>query len=371
MLGDVAHAHLVAGAQLARGERSAAGERLDQRRLARAVGAHQRDVLAALDPDVGFLEQHAPRHLDPAAFELEHHPSRALRVGERERQRAPVARLALDALHLLQPLHARLRLACLACLGAEALHEPLEACDLGLLALDRPAQRDLTRGLLLAPRVPRAGEESRPARLQLQHRGADRLEEPAVVRHQHDRRVEPLQMLLEPLERGDVEVVGRLVEQQQVRLAGQRAGQRAPRELSTGEGRKRAVEVGLHEPEAAQGDQRAITPAVAAVVLEALLSGAIGAERCVVARAAGHLVLEPLELALDSHHLRRAREHVVAQGQAALARRTLIVQRDLRPLLQARAARGRPWRRRPASAAAWSCPSRCGRTASSGRAARA
>ena len=43
------------------------------------------------------------------------------------------------------------------------------------------------------------------------------------MRDQDDRCIERDQMLLEPLERLDVEVVGRLVEQQQVGVAGERA----------------------------------------------------------------------------------------------------------------------------------------------------
>src|SRR5215211_3812417 len=75
----------------------------------------------------------------------------------------------------------------------------------------------------------------RAAGLELEHGRADRLEEPAVVRDQHDRRVELEQRLLEPLERLDVKVVGRLVEEQEVGLGGERAGQRAARELPAGE----------------------------------------------------------------------------------------------------------------------------------------
>ena len=45
------------------------------------------------------------------------------------------------------------------------------------------------------------------------------------MRHEDDRRVEGLQLLLEPLEILDVEVVRRLVEQQQVGIARERARQ--------------------------------------------------------------------------------------------------------------------------------------------------
>ena len=150
----------------------------------------------------------------------------------------PSLGIALDALDLRELLHARLRLARLRGLVAEALDEPLHARDLGLLRVDRLAERDLARGLLAAPLVPGAGEEARAGGRppQLEHRRADGLQEPAVVRDEHDRRVELDERLLEPLERLDVEMVGGLVEQQHVRAGGERAGQRRARELAAGEG---------------------------------------------------------------------------------------------------------------------------------------
>jgi hypothetical protein len=51
-----------------------------------------------------------------------------------------------------------------------------------------------------------------PAGCAQDHAGADRLQEPAVVGHEHDRGVETRQRLLQPLQRLDVEVVGRLVQ---------------------------------------------------------------------------------------------------------------------------------------------------------------
>ena len=55
------------------------------------------------------------------------------------------------------------------------------------------------------------------------------------------RRVDRAQELLEPFERLDVEVVRRLVEEQQVGLRCEGAGQRGARELAAGERRDRAV----------------------------------------------------------------------------------------------------------------------------------
>ena len=81
------------------------------------------------------------------------------------------------------------------------------------------------------------------AALELEHRGADRLQEPAVVRDEDDGGVDVLQVALEPLQRLDVEVVGRLVEQQQVGIARQRARQRRARELAAGERGQVALQV--------------------------------------------------------------------------------------------------------------------------------
>ena len=50
---------------------------------------------------------------------------------------------------------------------------------------------------------------------------------------------------------------------------GERAGERAARELAAGEGPQRAVEVGVGEPEAVDDRPRALAPAVAAGGLEA------------------------------------------------------------------------------------------------------
>ena len=162
--------------------------------------------------------------LQLAVLELEHDAARALRRLEREPERLAVLRVARQPLDLVELLRARLRLPG-ARAGAEAVDEALELGDLGLLLLDRAPERQLALRLLGPPRVPGALEELRAPGLELQHRRADGLQEPAVVRDQHDRGVERLQVRLEPLQRLDVEVVGRLVEQQQVRVAGQRARQ--------------------------------------------------------------------------------------------------------------------------------------------------
>ena len=91
------------------------------------------------------------------------------------------------------------------------------------------------RGLLDPPRVPRAGEVGRTTGFELEHCIADGLEEPAVVRDDQDSRVERLQLALEPFEALDVEVVGRLVQEQEIGVAAEGAPQRCAGQLTAGE----------------------------------------------------------------------------------------------------------------------------------------
>ena len=212
-------------------------------------------------------------------------------------------------------------------LVAEALDEALHPRQLGLLAVDRFAERDLARRLLLAPGVPGTGEEAGPLRLQLQHRGADRLEEPAVVGDEDDGGVDTDEVALEPLERGDVEMVRGLVEEQQVGAGGERAGERGAGQLAAGEGRERAVGVLGAEAEAAQDFEDFVAPAVAAAGFEARLGGRVGGHR-LFRGAARHLALEPGELGLGVEHVAAAGEDVVAELGLGVARRALVVEGD-------------------------------------------
>jgi len=123
------------------------------------------------------------------AGELEHHPAAARGRLEGELERGSAGGIATQALDLLELLRPGLGLT-RARAGAKAGDEALEAFDLGPLALERPSERQLPGRLLLAPRMPGTGEEPAASALELEHRGADSLEEPAVVRHQHDRGVQ-------------------------------------------------------------------------------------------------------------------------------------------------------------------------------------
>ena len=136
VLREMADLHVVACRELAARERPHARERVDERRLAGAVGSDERHVLAALEPQLGAVEQHLRRiraDLDAPADQLEDDAPRALRRLEVELQPLAVARVALDALDLVQALDARLRLLGLRRLRPEALDERARA------ARSRPA----------------------------------------------------------------------------------------------------------------------------------------------------------------------------------------------------------------------------------------
>jgi hypothetical protein len=68
------------------------------------------------------------------------------------------------------------------------------------------------------------------------------------VRDEDHGRVERLQLALEPLEACDVEMVGRLVEEQQVGIAAERSRERGPRQLAAGERAQRAVSLAGPSP---------------------------------------------------------------------------------------------------------------------------
>ena len=130
-----------------------------------------------------------------------------------------------------------------------------------------------------------------------------------------------------------------------------------------------AVEVVVGEAEAVDDRARALAPAVAAGGLEARLHAGVAVHRRLV--AVGHRVLEAPQLGLELERLAAAAEHVVAQasGRARAAGAGRAGRRACPWPAPAR--RRRSTSRPTASAAASSCPRRCARRWSCGRAARA
>ncbi len=316
-------------------------------------------MLAALEPQLAVLDQGAAGHLDASAGQLEHDAAVRSAPPKLKPSERLSRRIALDALHLLEPLHARLSLARLRRLVPEALDEALHARDLRLLLLDLLAELDVARGLLRRQACQRPGKKrARPA-------SSSSTEVPTASRNQRscatriDRGVEAGQVVLEPLERGDVEVVRGLVEQEQVGVARERACERGARELAAREGGEPAVELVVGE---ARGRAAGRAPGCAspsrprARAAPGRASSGRAARRRRAARPS-----RPRAGARSSSSATRcaARQHVVAQRELALAGRALVVKRDARALLEgqlaavdARLARDHPQQGRLARAVA-------------------
>ncbi len=81
-----------------------------------------------------------------------------------------------------------------------------------------------------------------------------------------------------------------------------------------------------------QRRERLLAPGVAAGVLERGLRVGIGAESLLLIVAIGHALFELLQFGFQGDQLRCAGKHVVAQRHLLIARRTLVVQGDLRAL---------------------------------------
>ena len=148
------------------------------------------------------------------------------------------------------------------------------------------------------------------------------------MRDEDDGGVDRLELALEPLEVLDVEMVRRLVEEEQVGAAGERARERCARQLTARERAERPVELVVREAEAAYGGGCAIAPGPAARVLESSLRLGVPAESRVVVRSLRHRGLEPAQVVLDLEQVPGARECVVAERDVELERWALVVERD-------------------------------------------
>ena len=221
VLRDVAGMGLVAPLDGARVRLDLAHRHLEEGRLADPVRPDDGDALAPHDGERDVLEHPVLAVALAHARHLEHLPAAGPALLEAELRIAPRAlgeRLDLDPVDRLE---LALRLAGLGGLGAEALDEGLVLGDLRLALLDLalPSLALLALGPDEGLVVSRVGLDR--GVVDVDDRRGDVVEEPVVVRDHQRRPLEVLQELLEPADRHDVEVVGRLVEQQHVGLRGQ------------------------------------------------------------------------------------------------------------------------------------------------------
>ena len=217
-----------------------ADQRLHQRRLAGAVGAEQCDAIAGFEDETDLVQH---RVVAVTAVGVGHAQQR---VRQLRRRRELDPQRALDAHrlgvgHLGQALDPRLRLLGLGRAGAEAIDEALQVRALGLRLFVGDLLQAQVLGALALERGVVARVELGLAVVQVQRVGGDLVEELAVVRDQQQRARVLEQPLLQPQHRVEVEVVGRLVEQQQVARRHQRARQVQAHAPAAGEFLDRAL----------------------------------------------------------------------------------------------------------------------------------
>ena len=259
-----ASSHRVADPELAAVGLLLAGDHLEERRLAGAVRPDHADDAAGRERERHVLDE------QPVAEAL----GDVIRLDDEVAEPRPGGDVDLDALdlevrvvgeHLLVGRHARLRLRLP---RARAHAHPLElagerapARRLGLL-LDREA-----RLLLLEPRGVVALERQPLAAVELEDPAGDVVEEVAIVGDRHHGALVVLEEALQPGDRLGVEVVRRLVEEQQVGGGEEQPAERDPAALAAGEGRHVAVALG--QPQRVHGpvELRLEAPGVVAVDL--------------------------------------------------------------------------------------------------------
>ena len=189
-------------------------------------------------------------------------------LGQTEGAGGAAARGKADLLELLELLLAGLRLGGLGGLGAETLDEALELLALAVLVglgLEELLVAGLALGEVVVQRAVVAGDG---AAVDLDGDFGDGAEQVAVVRDEGQRALEAAQETLQPLHGGEVEVVGGLVEEEELGFGGQHAGELGAHAPAAGEGREGAVEVFRGVAQAAEGFLHAGLEGVAAHLLK-------------------------------------------------------------------------------------------------------
>ena len=195
-----------------------AGQQLDQRGLAGAVDADQRDAVSALDHEVDVAEDFLvgaavfARIALGHALELGHDAAAGLGLRERKVDRL-FFRRNLDALDLLQFLDAALHLLGLGGLIAEAVDEDFELLDAVALVAVRGCQLLVALRLLGEEFVVVAGVEPEALVPDFGDLVDRDVEEVAVVRDQHEGMRIVLQIFFQPVAGLEIEMVGGFVEQ--------------------------------------------------------------------------------------------------------------------------------------------------------------
>ncbi|MDT4830455.1 hypothetical protein FQZ97_639200 [compost metagenome] len=251
MLGEVADGQVLAARQAPTERRQVAGKGLDQRRLARAVGAEQADARTRSQLQLDLLEHRLLAVAEAAFGEVQQRAGYLVGLAEAEVEgRVHMGRRQF--FEALQGLDPALCLAGLGGLRLEAGDVLLHVRTLGLLLLvSLLLLRQAFGAGALEGRVA-APVERQLLLLQVSDVVHHRVEEVAVVGDQQQGARIALEPLFEPEDGVEVEVVGGLVEQQQLGRTHQCLGQVQAHPPSAGEVANAAVHLLRAEAEASQ-----------------------------------------------------------------------------------------------------------------------
>src|SRR5438034_3135002 len=237
LLGEIADLQVLAPEHGSRVCLLASDQDLEEGRLAGAVRTDEADLVALRQLEVDVREQETAAVGLRDALEAHDPRTRGARAeGEAEGARGRRRRLRRLAPHLFDPQlageHLLVHLA-----GLEFLDDRELALELRLVpvALRLPGPRDRVALHPVVGVVADVLEGAEP--VDLDHLVRDRVEEELVVARQEDRRIDLLEERLDRLDRVDVHVVRRLVEQEDVLLLRVREGARGEdlRLLAAGE----------------------------------------------------------------------------------------------------------------------------------------
>ena len=290
------------------GRRQLPDEHPRQRGLAFAVTADKGDLVALPDDEIRAAEDMLRPERHPGFVDLGHDLSRAGCGRELDIERRQVFLLDLEPFEAFELLDARLHLIRLGRFVTELLDEFLGLFDHALLVfigshLLRPAfgaQHDVFRiGNLVIGRF---------AQREFDRAIGDVVEESSVVRDQQHGAAVILQVILEPLDRLDVEMVRRLVEQEDRGTAQQQFRQLDTHAPAAREFARRASEIPAFEPEPQQRlfDIRFAGLAAEDMVVILRIVQAVQQLRITVAFVVGtlrDLARQVLDLGLEAQHL--------------------------------------------------------------------
>ncbi len=273
MLREIADRQIARLGSIAGQRRRNAGEQFDQRRFAGAVRAEQRDAVARRKIEFDAIE-HVPFAITRGdVIEHEQWLRQLLRFAKfKTDRRCRADRRDVD--HAFQRLDAALRLPRFRRLRAETIDELLQVRAFALLFVVLDLVLDQPFGALAFKAGEIAGEQLGLLIGDVQHVRDDGIEEFSIVRNQQQRSLISPQPGFEPDDRVEIQMVGRFVEQQQIRTAHQRLRQIQAHAPAAGKFRDAARFVAVGESQSVQQFAGARVRGVAIDGVETLVDGA-------------------------------------------------------------------------------------------------